>query len=305
MPSARHILIVNSRSVHQPVFVVGAPHSGADLVGRALKASAGFHVTIGQPAVLRTVYAFARQPSMYQDRAPAAATVIRDAFAQGWQVTAHGCLGCTRECRDAAGLPAGAVGPCAELRGLETFGDASPDLIYCAEALTHAFPDARIVQVIRDGRDAVASMLADPVVMAWYRPSFVNVDTEFPNPFFGIETDDDRDLWSRLSPAGRCALRWRWSVRLAARLHHTLPPGQLQTIRYERMLTRPDEVLADLSRFTGTTVQAAGIRHEARSARVRGRNRRGPGYQTSLGSEGITEIEKTAGEELRRLGYTI
>ena len=49
MPSARHILIVNSRSVHQPVFVVGAPHSGADLIGRALKASPGFHVTIGQP----------------------------------------------------------------------------------------------------------------------------------------------------------------------------------------------------------------------------------------------------------------
>ena len=36
MPSARHILIVNSRSVHQPVFVVGAPHSGAELIGRAL-----------------------------------------------------------------------------------------------------------------------------------------------------------------------------------------------------------------------------------------------------------------------------
>jgi hypothetical protein len=32
----------------------------------------------------------------------------------------------------AAGL--GAVGPCVELRGLETYGDASPDLMYCAEA---------------------------------------------------------------------------------------------------------------------------------------------------------------------------
>ena len=179
MPTARHILIVNSRSVHQPVFVVGAPHSGADLIGRALKASAGFHVTIGQPSVLRTVYAFARRPSMYQGRTQAAATVIRDAFAQGWQVTASSCLECTRECRTAAGLAADAVGPCAELRGLETFGDASPDLIYCAEALTYACPDARIVQVIRDGRDVVASMLADPVVMSWFRPSFVNVDTEF------------------------------------------------------------------------------------------------------------------------------
>ena len=83
MPSARHILIVNSRSVHQPVFVVGAPHSGADLIGRALKASAGFHVTIGQPSVLRTVYAFARRPSMHQGRAQAAATVMQGRLRAG------------------------------------------------------------------------------------------------------------------------------------------------------------------------------------------------------------------------------
>jgi hypothetical protein len=305
MPPARHILIVNSRSVHQPVFVVGAPHSGADLIGRALKASAGFHVTIGQPSVLRTVYAFARRPSMYQGRTQAAATVMRDAFAQGWQVTPSSCLECTRECRAAAGLAADAVGPCAELRGLETFGDASPDLIYCAEALTYAFPDARIVQVIRDGRDVVASMLADPVVMSWYRPSFVNVDTEFPNPFFGIEAAEDRDLWPKLSPAARCALRWRWSVRLAARLHHGLPSGQLKTIRYEHLLSKPDETLADLSRFAGTSVQAAEIRNEARTARTRSRNRRGPAYEASLTTEDIIQIEKIAGEELRRLGYAL
>ena len=303
MLSARHILIVNSRSVHQPVFVVGAPHSGADLIGRALKASAGFHVTIGQPSVLRTVYAFARRPSMHQGRPQAAATVIRDTFAQGWQVTAHSCLECTRSCRAAAGLAAEAVGPCVELRGLETFGDASPDLVYCSEALTYAFPDARIVQVVRDGRDVVASMLADPVVMSWFRPSFVNVDTEFPNPFFGIESAEDRDLWPRLSPAGRCMLRWRWCVRLAARLHHGQPAGQLKTIRYEDLLSKPDEALAELSRFTGTTVPAAEIRDVARTARQRGRSRRPAG--SSLSIQDAAQIDKLAGEELRRLGYSL
>jgi Sulfotransferase family len=303
MPSARHILIVNSRSVHQPVFVVGAPHSGADLIGRALKTSAGFHVTMGQPSVLRVVYAFARRPSMHQGRAQAAATVMRDAFAQGWQVTPHSCLECTRACRAAAGLAADAVGPCVEIRGLERFGDASPDLIYCAEALTYAFPDARIVQVIRDGRNVVTSMLADPVVMSWFRPSFVNVDTEFPNPFFGIETEDDRELWPGLSPAARCALRWRWSVRLAARLHHNLPADQLKTIRYEDLLSKPDEALAELSRFTGTTVSAAEIRDVARTFRQRGRSRQPDG--PALSTEDIAQIDKLAGEELRRLGYSL
>ena len=303
MPSAGHILIVTSRSVHQPVFVVGAPHSGADLIGRALKASASFHLTMGQPSVLRVVYAFARRPSMHQGRAQAAATVIRDAFAQAWQVTPHSCLECTRQCRAAAGLAADAVGPCVETRGLERFGDASPDLIYCAEALTYAFPDARIVQVIRDGRDVVTSMLADPVVMSWFRPSLVNVDAEFPNPFFGVETEDDRELWPELSPAARCALRWRWSVRLAARLHHNLPAGQLKTIRYEDLLSKPEEALAELSRFTATTAPAAEIRDVARTFRQRGRTRRPGG--PALGTEDAAQIGKLAGEELRRLGYSL
>ncbi len=305
MTGARHILIVNSRSVHQPLFVIGAPHSGAGLVGRALKASAGLHVTIGRPSVLRVVYAFARRPSMHQGRAQAAAAVIRDALAQGWQVTPHSCLDCTRECRAAAGLPADAVGPCVDLRGLERFGDASPDLIYCAEALTDAFPDARIVQLVRDGRDAVAGMLADSVVMSWYRPSFVNVDTEFPNPFFGIESVEDRELWPKLTPAGRCALRWRWSVRLAARLHHSLPAGQLKTIRYEDLMSRPDDAVDELSRFAGTAVPKAEIRNVARASRHRARSRPAPGSRGTLSARQTAEIEKVAGEELRRLGYAL
>jgi hypothetical protein len=305
MPTARHILIVNSRNVHQPLFVIGAPHSGAGLIGRALKASAGLHITIGQPSVLRVVYAFARRPSMYQGRTQAAASVIRDALAQGWRVTPHSCLPCTRECRAAAGLAGDAAGPCVDLRGLERFGDASPDLIYCAEALTDAFPDARIVQVVRDGREAVAGMLADSLVMSWFRPSFVNVDTEFPNPFFGIESADDLEIWPKLTPAGRCALRWRWSVRLAARLHRSLPADQLKTIRFEDLMSRPDEAAGELSRFAGAAVHTSEIRSEARATRDRTRSRRSPGAREALSVRQAAEVEKIAGEELRRLGYAV
>jgi hypothetical protein len=141
--------------------------------------------------------------------------------------------------------------------------------------------------------------------MAWFRPSFVNVDVEFPNPFFGIETTEERESWPRLSPAARCTLRWRWSVRLAAQLHHSLPAGQLKTIRYEHLMGKPDQALAELSRFAGTTVHAAEIRSAARAARGRGRSRRSPGYEGSLSPEDLAEVEKIAGDELRRLGYTL
>src|ERR1700727_2140034 len=157
MPPRPHILVVNGRKVRQPVFVIGAPHSGTDLLGRALKQSPGFHLTIGQEAVQSVVYAFARSPSIQRGRTDAAATVLRDAFAQAWQVTAHCCLTCSPLCREAGQVSGPAC--CVDERAILRYGDASPDLMYCAEGLVDAFADARLIQLIRDGRDVVAAML--------------------------------------------------------------------------------------------------------------------------------------------------
>ena len=65
-----HILVVNGDKVRQPVFIIGAPYSGVDLLARALKSSPGFHVTIGQRSVLSVVYAFARSPSIQRGHDP-------------------------------------------------------------------------------------------------------------------------------------------------------------------------------------------------------------------------------------------
>jgi hypothetical protein len=292
----RHILFVNARNVTQPVFVIGAPHSGAELVGRALKVSPGFHVTIGQQAVLQAVYGFARRPSLYHGRGDATAAVIRDAFAQGWQIGPASCLQCAPQCRSAAGLREAEVGPCAEERGLSRFGDASPDLAYCAEALVAAFPDALIVQVVRDGRDTVAAMLADQVAMSWFRPSVVNIETEFPNPFYGVEDEGDRLQWPSLSDAGKCALRWRGAIRLAARLHRALPEDQLKTLRYEDMVRSPGTAATALSDFTGSKVSAP------LTPATRGKPEQNE-WRRFLSYSQLGEIEKVAGEELRRLGY--
>jgi hypothetical protein len=296
MPS-RHILIVNARKVSQPVFVIGAPHSGAEAVGRALKISPGFHVTVGQRSVLQAVYAFARRPSMYSGRGEAAAAVMRDAFAQGWQINPSSCLECTAQCRSAAGLRASEIGPCAEQRGLVRFGDASPDLAYCAEALIIAFPDAQIIQVVRDGRDSIAAMLGDPITMSWFRPGMANVDTEFPNPFYGVEDTSDRLSWSGLSPAAKCALRWRGAIRLAARLRVQLPEDQLKTLRYEDMVHSPRDAAAALTAFTGTTVAAPVSSNHRQVKNATG------GWRRTLSLSDVADIEKVAGEELRRLGY--
>jgi hypothetical protein len=81
--------VVNGTKVRRPVFLLGAPHSGADLVARAIRHSAAFHLTMGRPNVVRTVYAFARRPSIATERGAGAARVMRDAYAQSWQVVPH------------------------------------------------------------------------------------------------------------------------------------------------------------------------------------------------------------------------
>ena len=124
---------------------------------------------------------------------------------------------------------AGGAGPCVTERGISRYGDASPDLLYCADSLVDAFPDARLVQIIRDGRDAVAGMLTDPGTLAWFRPGAVNMDAEFTHPVLGVETQADRAEGPGLSLAGQCAMRWRGTRRLRARRRTTIFPGACPT----------------------------------------------------------------------------
>jgi hypothetical protein len=300
-PRKPHILVVNGRKVREPVFVIGDPHSGTGLLARALKRSAGFHLTIGQPSVVSVVQAFARSPSLQSGHTDAAAAVLRDAFAQAWQVTAHACLACSTACREAGGVT-GAAGCIAE-RDIRRYGDASPDLMYCADAVVDAFPDARLVQIIRDGRDVVAAMLTDSAALAWFRPSAANVDSEFPNPFFGIETADDLAAWPALSLAGKCAMRWRGSVRVMARLRNTLPAEGLTTLRYEDVVRHPGAAKRAVAGFLGADVAAIASGAGPGNGAAAGTAFAPGGWRRELSPQQVSDIEQVAGPELRRVGY--
>jgi hypothetical protein len=289
-----HILIVNGRKVREPVFVLGAPFSGTGMLATALKRSPGFHLTLGQRCIVPVIHAFARTPAIPRGRPEAAATVLRDAFAQGWQISPHSCLGCSVACREAGGS-AGA-GPCVAERSIGRYGDASPDLLYCAESLVDAFPDARLVQIIRDGRDVVAGMLSDSEALAWFRPGFVNVAEQDGHPLLGVETEDDQAAWAEASLAGKCAMRWRGTVRLAARLRRGMSAQQLVTLRYEDMVKRPQNAVAAVSAFIGGEVAAL-------DSSVAGTLLEPGAHRGGLTPAQLAEVEQLAGEELRRVGY--
>jgi hypothetical protein len=296
--SAPHILVINGTKVRRPVFVMGAPHSGTGLLAGAIKRSAGFHLTMGRPGLLRVTYAFARRPSIAAERGQGAARVLRDAYAQAWQISPQACMECPPECRALGGVRPGAPqgqACVADTRGTHRYADASPDLLYSVDVLLDAFPDAQLLQIIRDGRDVVADMMRDEQCLAWFKPGVANLDDVFPNPFLGVEDATERTRWPTAAAAVKCALRWRGSVRLSARLRAQIPGDQLYTVRYEDLVARPSRVIASVADYLGTPVSKtalAGIDDKSVGA-----------WRDRLTHKQITQVERIAGAELRRLGY--
>lgn len=331
MRSTPHILVINGTKVRRPVFILGAPHSGTDLLARAIKQSGGFHLTAGRPGVLRVTYAFAHRPSIATERERGAARVLRDSYAQAWQMSPRACADCPAECHRLADPPAPAGGPlrlfrkdgrearrgappgsprgaagdeawsCVDPQSVHRFADASPDLLYSADVLLDAFPDAQLVQVIRDARDVVADMLEDEHCLTWFKPGIANIDKVFPNPFFGIEDFTERSRWTSAAPAVKCALRWRGAVRLSARLRAQTPAEQLFTVRYEELMARPTAIAAGLSDYLEATVSKPAL---TATIELR-RNRPVPEWSDRLTTRQIVQVEKIAGTELGRLGYRL
>lgn len=290
MKQPPHILVANGTKVRRPVFVLGAPHSGTDLLARALARAPGFLVRAGHTAVMNAVYTVARRPSLAEERASGTSTLLRDAFAEAWSLTPPNCPYCpgTRfPAREAAA-------PCRHAGGITAYGDASPDLLYSAPALSAAFPDAAFVQIIRDGRDVVAEMLDDERSMAWFRPGSVRLEGELPQPFYGVESEEEREGYASLSDTAKCAMRWRGAVRLSARLRGELDTDRLMTLRFEDLTGNEVETAEQLRAFTGARVSAVELMPAEPPAAT---------WRTRLTTDQRAEVHAVAKTELARLGY--
>jgi hypothetical protein len=121
-----------------------------------------------------------------------------------------------------------------------------------------------------------------------------NVDSEFPNPFFGIETEADRAAWPALSAAGKSAMRWRGAVHKMARLRNSLSTDQLTTFRYEQVVAEPQATAAALAEFVDATLPKIDVPHDQKNPES---------WRRLLSPAQLAEIENVAGEQLRRVGY--
>jgi hypothetical protein len=167
--------------------------------------------------------------------------------------------------------------------------EQTPEMAFLVQAVPLAFPEARVVHIVRDGRDVVSSLLEKP----WLRREQVAVD-DAGVPYgayarFWVEPER-RAEFEGASDARRAAWAWRSYVSAAR-------AGDAFEVRYERLASDPaavgQELAGHLDAPSGALVAALGRAHAASVGR----------YRKDLTADQLADVEAEAGPLLRELGY--
>ena len=261
------IRILQQRRAQQPfgrtaeerlVFVTGCPRSGTTFVAGALGSQPGF-VDLGEVHPLK-----AALPHL-------AGLAEKDAALRLRRI-----LDRVRRFGLAGGL-----------RGVEQ----TPETAYVLPAVLLAYPEARIVHVVRDGRDVVCSLLE----RGWLSAGREGADDAGlaygSQARFWVEPDREEEFGA-LSDAGRAAYAWRRYVTTARRT-----TDRLVELRYETVAVDPEAaaetVAAQLEVDPEPLARAFGEAHRRSVGR----------WRRDLDETQVAVVEREAGPLLRELGY--
>ena len=240
------------------VFVVGSPRSGTTFLGRSIGSLPGF-IDLGEVAPYKAAI-----PELARLDAQQGSPRLRRVLTRARRL--------------------GLVG---SLRPVEQ----TPETAFVLAAALEAFPEARVVHAVRDGRDVAASLLE----RGWLRAGRGGGDDAGlpfgPDARFWVEPERQEEF-AGVSDARRAAWAWRryvGAVRSA--------PVPVVEIRYERLVDDPGAVAAGLSAALDVPERplAEALRH-AHDASV-GRHTR------DLKGEELADVLAEAGDLLRELGY--
>jgi Sulfotransferase family len=240
------------------VFVTGCPRSGTTFVAGALGSQPGF-VDLGEVHPLK-----AALPAL-------AALPDADAAAQLRRI-----LDRVRR-----------LGLAASLRGVEQ----TPETAHVLPAVLLAYPEARIVHVVRDGRDVVCSLLE----RGWLSRGREGADDA------GLAYGSQARFWvepgrleefGRLSDAGRAGYAWRRYVETARRTTE-----RVVELRYEQVVEDPVAAAALVAGHLHTDPEPLARSLGEAHGRSVGR------WRADLDASQVADVEQEAGALLRELGY--
>jgi hypothetical protein len=178
----------------------------------------------------------------------------------------------------------------AERHGKPLAGDKTPGYGRYLPLLHDLWPAARFAHIVRDGRDVCLS------VLDWKKDA---------TGFSTFESD----------PVTTVAVWWEWYVRLGSEGGSRLGPGLYHELRYESLVSSPEEECGRLCAFLGLPYDDAMLRfHEGRVRdepeldAKRAWRPVTPGlrsWRTQLSRDDVARFEAAAGALLDELGYEL
>jgi Sulfotransferase family len=168
--------------------------------------------------------------------------------------------------------------------------EQTPEMAFLTVAARGAYPRARIVHVVRDGRDVVCSLLERGWLGAG-RTGSDDARLSFgPHARFWVEPER-RDEFPRVSDATRAAWMWRRYLTAAQGAEDAFE------LRYESLVADPGATAERLARFLGSDPGPLGETLARAHARSLGR------WRAELTAAQLADVEGEAGPLLARLGY--
>jgi hypothetical protein len=169
-----------------------------------------------------------------------------------------------------------------ETVGKRRWGDQTELIEQFAGPILTAYPDAKIIHLIRDPRDRHEAALSEKS--------------------------------RRRNGVGYTTARWLYSANLACRNQRNYPSGY-KVVRYESMVLRPEETMAEVCQFLGESYTPAMISMESAP---RFKNKRHPDsepgssplsaefigrFHSGLSGSEVAFIQKYAGRQMSDYGY--
>jgi hypothetical protein len=192
----------------------------------------------------------------------------------------------------------------AHLNGDQTFVEKTPRNSYLVAFLHRAFPDARFIHIIRDGRDAALSYSKKPWLQAAMAGSGRVSPGGYPNgptPRYWVEPER-RHEFETTTDIHRCVWGWKRHTESALASGRALPASLYHELRYEDLVREPVREGERILDFLGLS------RHDAsRSRFLDAVGKADPssigGWRRELDDAAVRQIEAEAGELLKQLGY--
>lgn len=170
------------------------------------------------------------------------------------------------------------------MQNKDLVGNKTPALVRRLEIVHNLWPEARIIHIIRDGRDVFLSMKNRPL--------------------------RDRDVGARIvgaeDPVLTIGLWWELSVQMGRNAGKTLESLLYYEMRYETLVNRPREACTDLCAFLGVPYSDAMLRFYEGGKTRKDSQPITPGlrdWRTGMCAEDVEHFESAAGDLLEDLGY--